>query len=146
MYKLNIAGWSSLVARRAHNPKVVGSNPAPATNNPRSDPMVWPFSLVQPTHAQHFTNKNFGSLRKNLENTEVAHGIAWPEEKRPRHGVTYTHGIARPMQSLWRGLACPVAHGIAWPSCLWISIYLKNISRTRSKMDGFTRVIHNAKR
>ena len=28
------AGWSSLVARRAHNPKVAGSNPAPAT--PRS--------------------------------------------------------------------------------------------------------------
>ena len=26
-----IAGWSSQVARRAHNPKVVGSNPAPAT-------------------------------------------------------------------------------------------------------------------
>ena len=28
----NIAGWSSLEARRAHNPKVVGSNPAPATH------------------------------------------------------------------------------------------------------------------
>jgi hypothetical protein len=27
------AGWSSLAARRAHNPKVAGSNPAPATNN-----------------------------------------------------------------------------------------------------------------
>ena len=26
-----IAGWSSLVARRAHNPKVVGSSPASAT-------------------------------------------------------------------------------------------------------------------
>ena len=26
------AGWSSLAARRAHNPKVVGSNPTPATN------------------------------------------------------------------------------------------------------------------
>ena len=25
------AGWSSLAARWAHNPKVVGSNPAPAT-------------------------------------------------------------------------------------------------------------------
>ena len=25
-----VAGWSSLVARRAHNPKVAGSNPAPA--------------------------------------------------------------------------------------------------------------------
>ncbi len=30
------AGWSSLVARRAHNPKVVGSNPAPATTFPES--------------------------------------------------------------------------------------------------------------
>ena len=30
--KKSDAGWSSLVARRAHNPKVVGSNPAPATN------------------------------------------------------------------------------------------------------------------
>ena len=29
----DIAGWSSLVARRAHNPEVVGSNPAPATIN-----------------------------------------------------------------------------------------------------------------
>ena len=26
------AGWSSLAARRAHNPKVIGSNPVPATN------------------------------------------------------------------------------------------------------------------
>ena len=29
--KIFDAGWSSLVARRAHNPKAVGSNPAPAT-------------------------------------------------------------------------------------------------------------------
>ena len=29
-----IAGWSSSVARWAHNPKVVGSNPAPATMVP----------------------------------------------------------------------------------------------------------------
>ena len=27
------AGWSSLAARRAHNPKVVGSNPTPATTH-----------------------------------------------------------------------------------------------------------------
>ena len=27
----NAAGWSSLEARRAHNPKVIGSNPIPAT-------------------------------------------------------------------------------------------------------------------
>ena len=33
VYNSNVnidAGWSSLEARRAHNPKVVGSNPAPA--------------------------------------------------------------------------------------------------------------------
>jgi hypothetical protein len=30
--KHTIAGWSSQVARQAHNLKVVGSNPAPATN------------------------------------------------------------------------------------------------------------------
>ena len=29
--EFNIAGWSSLEARRAHNPKVIGSNPIPAT-------------------------------------------------------------------------------------------------------------------
>ena len=28
--QFNIAGWSSLEARRAHNPKVIGSNPIPA--------------------------------------------------------------------------------------------------------------------
>ncbi len=29
---INDAGWSSLEARRAHNPKVIGSNPIPATH------------------------------------------------------------------------------------------------------------------
>ena len=33
LFNIIIAGWSSLVARRAHNPKVVGSNPAPAIKN-----------------------------------------------------------------------------------------------------------------
>ena len=31
-----VAGWSSSVARWAHNPEVVGSNPAPATNEKSS--------------------------------------------------------------------------------------------------------------
>src|ERR1700686_2965284 len=31
-HSIHDAGWSSLVARRAHNPEVVGSNPTPATN------------------------------------------------------------------------------------------------------------------
>ena len=33
--QLQDAGWSSLVARQAHNLKAAGSNPAPATNFPR---------------------------------------------------------------------------------------------------------------
>ena len=37
----NIAGWSSPVARRAHNPKVVGSNPAPATNQKALKPLIY---------------------------------------------------------------------------------------------------------
>jgi hypothetical protein len=39
------AGWSSSVARRAHNPKVVGSNPAPATKF-KGHLNRWPFSLL----------------------------------------------------------------------------------------------------
>ena len=34
--KITFAGWSSLVAREAHNLGVVGSNPAPATKTPVS--------------------------------------------------------------------------------------------------------------
>ncbi len=29
---ITIAGWSSMVARQAHNLKVIGSNPIPAPN------------------------------------------------------------------------------------------------------------------
>ena len=32
MLEIIVAGWSSPVARQAHNLKVVGSNPTPATN------------------------------------------------------------------------------------------------------------------
>jgi hypothetical protein len=34
-----VAGWSSLVARWAHNPKVAGSNPAPATKEIQPNPL-----------------------------------------------------------------------------------------------------------
>ena len=52
------AGWSSQVARRAHNPKVAGSNPAPATNHPtyseRRPTSWWAFvALAHPSPAVH---------------------------------------------------------------------------------------------
>ena len=43
------AGWSSSVARWAHNPEVVGSNPAPATSNnsQKGSSSRGPFLLVR---------------------------------------------------------------------------------------------------
>ncbi len=44
---LKIAGWSSLVARQAHNLKAVGSNPTPATNlNGSLTPVCEPFLFI----------------------------------------------------------------------------------------------------
>ena len=54
-YLSNIAEWSSLVARRAHNPKVVGSNPASAT--------IWFRSVVVITSACHAEDREFEPRR-----------------------------------------------------------------------------------
>ena len=37
LFYMSDAGWSSLVARQAHNLKVRGSNPLPATTNKAAD-------------------------------------------------------------------------------------------------------------
>ena len=54
---LIIAGWSSLVARWAHNPKVVGSNPAPATKK------IWFRGVAVITSACHAEDREFDSRR-----------------------------------------------------------------------------------
>ena len=43
------AGWSSLEARRAHNPKVIGSNPIPATEKGSHHPSGEGFLFCTPT-------------------------------------------------------------------------------------------------
>ena len=61
--KVNIAGWSSLVARRAHNPKVVGSNPAPATNTINTLTGVFLFlAFVKPRSKQEKKMAPFGAI------------------------------------------------------------------------------------
>ena len=50
-----IAGWSSLVARWAHNPKVIGSNPVPATK--------WFRGVAVITSACHAEDREFDSRR-----------------------------------------------------------------------------------
>ena len=51
-----IAEWSSLVARWAHNPKVVGSNPASAT-------IIWSRGVAVITSACHAEDREFDSRR-----------------------------------------------------------------------------------
>ncbi len=59
------AGWSSLVARRAHNPKVAGSNPAPATKEtPRTH--AWGF-LVSPLVSALLATWDTGARLRELE-------------------------------------------------------------------------------
>src|SRR5213078_1757179 len=48
------AGWSSPVARWAHNPKVAGSNPAPATKFIQTIKRFWRFAEPSPQCLQNF--------------------------------------------------------------------------------------------
>ena len=68
------AGWSSLAARRAHNPKVAGSNPAPATNffwDSRGPPPSYFTSWVRlnpPVRSAAFRTRPQSSIRsQNLD-------------------------------------------------------------------------------
>ena len=57
-----VAGWSSPVARQAHNLKVTGSNPVPATNataNP-SVPQDWRVSCVMSQHSGGKSEYGYG--------------------------------------------------------------------------------------
>ena len=51
----NSAGWSSLEARRAHNPKAAGSNPAPAI-----------FNTLYSFHVRWECREHFFCLRSDL--------------------------------------------------------------------------------
>ncbi len=56
MSTLRIAGWSSPVARQAHNLKVLGSNPSPATNlkAPHVRGFLVPIHIQQSFRREHF--------------------------------------------------------------------------------------------
>ncbi len=55
------AGWSSPVARRAHNPKVGGSNPPPATNNKKTPICDRCFFII------HYAEADIGRLSFGYE-------------------------------------------------------------------------------
>ena len=73
-----IAGWSSLVARRAHNPKVVGSNPAPATIRISSPPSAgFLLAIIRGWESR------FGQLSQQGRQIVFMHKIVSPQENGP---------------------------------------------------------------
>ena len=74
---IDIAGWSSLVARRAHNPEVVGSNPSPAT--------IWSRSVAVITSACHAEDREFDSRRNRHFFGSIAQSVEQRTEN-PRVG------------------------------------------------------------
>ncbi len=68
-YKSYTAEWSSSVARRAHNPKVVGSNPASATKNKKSS------YSVKPSKITFHTNFALNSLTNVLKSCIIEYRI-----------------------------------------------------------------------
>ena len=77
-----IAGWSSLVARRAHNPKVVGSNPAPATIR-ISSPLLAGFLLAISAAQAAVLADRWASHQHRL----------YAQESPPRRKTSSTHQI-----------------------------------------------------
>ena len=67
------AGWSSPVARQAHNLKVIGSNPIPATRKEPVNSTSWrAFSCSNlPQWSDH------GPIQEMLMNTRLSHAVAW---------------------------------------------------------------------
>src|SRR6185369_16508508 len=64
------AGWSSLVARWAHNPKVAGSNPAPATNEKTLQRPT--FTLAVAVCADHFARRFTSTVSRPSTSSRIA--------------------------------------------------------------------------
>jgi hypothetical protein len=90
------AGWSSQVARRAHNPEVVGSNPTPAIREAPAntgvsccqgrdpDDRLAPIGHQSPATANHGCELlSAGSLRKNCEISARASAFTRKQNCRP---------------------------------------------------------------
>ena len=62
-----IAGWSSLVARWAHNPEVVGSNPSPATKWFRGVAVITSACHAEDREFDSRRNRHFGFIAQSVE-------------------------------------------------------------------------------
>ena len=66
--KILIAGWSSPVARQAHNLKVGGSNPPPATNKIKAFRKFWKPSFYP---VPHWCRKFWRQKNTDMKNKSV---------------------------------------------------------------------------
>lgn len=64
MITLHVAGWSSPVAREAHNLEVAGSNPAPATNPIGTCGFLRSFAESNELHSKNRFKSSFSVLHR----------------------------------------------------------------------------------
>src|SRR5690606_21261568 len=119
------AGWSSLAARRAHNPKVAGSNPAPATNMypQAAAPRGRRFALGEPATSPRFcVAQRFGvqsptrrrlDVKKRFSEEQIIGFLREAEAGLPVKELCRKHGFSEASYYLWRskfgGMSVPDA-------------------------------------
>jgi hypothetical protein len=93
-----VAGWSSPVARQAHNLKVIGSNPIPATKirsniNTLHGALSWPVCLLafMSTIGQHLTRR----CDAGLLFAGSAHSVSGRDQDRCTRLLSAQWGLAR---------------------------------------------------
>src|SRR4051794_22702269 len=86
------AGWSSLAARRAHNPKVVGSNPTPATKKFGIEPPRRAGGIFEPQYSlRKFCDALFARAEGLLQNAMRRYGFFATPCSSALHRSVYVH-------------------------------------------------------
>ena len=101
LQSLHAAGWSSQVARRAHNPKVAGSNPAPATKEGPAFTRAFVFATQPRTDAGPL--RNTGTTLWRFGGFGVGVDINVPKRKNIVSQISSTTRLERTRRtSAWR--------------------------------------------
>ena len=99
------AGWSSLVAHRAHNPKVGGSNPPPATDKLNGQYFVLSrfFRFMAALERQNTVKLVRSSLLGGIDHLHGGgHGLAWGGRGPVQAMRDLAQGYGSPIEGRWR--------------------------------------------